>query len=154
MFKKILVPLDLSAMAEAALPLARNLAECYGASLVVLYVHTPPQLQYYGPEMDATMMQVDEITTAEAMAHLHRIVANLRDRGLNATAATLTEVSAADGILNYADHNSIDLIAMSTHGRTGFGRWLLGSVADKVIHGAKMPVLLVRPAEAKAANIW
>jgi nucleotide-binding universal stress UspA family protein len=58
----------------------------------------------------------------------------------------LKEASAvADAILNYAEANGVDLIAMSTHGRSGIGRWLLGSVADRVVHGSQVPVLLVRP---------
>ena len=71
------------------------------------------------------------------------------DRGVKASVVMKEDLTAANAILDYADHNGVDLIAMSTHGRSGIGRWLMGSVADKVVHGAKMPVLLVRPDESK-----
>jgi nucleotide-binding universal stress UspA family protein len=149
MFKKILVPLDSSPMAEAALPLARNLAECYGAEMVVLYVNLPLGMQYYAPEMLATVAELEQTTRVAVNTYIHRTAANLMDRGIKASAVMKDDVTAANAILDYADHNGVDLIAMSTHGRSGIGRWLLGSVADKVVHGAKMPVLLVRPDESK-----
>jgi nucleotide-binding universal stress UspA family protein len=52
---------------------------------------------------------------------------------------------AADGIIDYADRMQAELIAMTTHGRSGIARWLMGSVADKVARGANVPVLLIRP---------
>lgn len=149
MFKKILVPLDSSSMAEAALPLARSLAECFGAELIVLHVNTPLAMQYYAPEMLATVAELEQTARVEANTYLHHTAANLMDRGIKASAVLKDDVTAANAILDYADHNSVDLIAMSTHGRSGIGRWLLGSVADKVVHGAKVPVLLVRPDESK-----
>jgi nucleotide-binding universal stress UspA family protein len=64
-------------------------------------------------------------------------------------ATRVTDGYVAEAILDYAEQNKIDLIAMSTHGRSGVRRMLLGSTADRVVHGAKMPVLLVRPEEAR-----
>ena len=66
-----------------------------------------------------------------------------------AVATSVTDGYVAEAILDFAEQNNIDLIAMSTHGRSGMRRMLLGSTADRVVHGAKMPVLLVRPEEAK-----
>jgi len=54
----------------------------------------------------------------------------------------------AERIIEYANEEDVDLIALSTHGRSGMGRWLFGSVADKVVHGSEKPVLLVRPPTA------
>ena len=149
MFKKILVPLDNSPMAEAALPLARSLAECYGAEIVLLHVNTPLAIQYYAPEMMVTVAELEQNARVEANTYIHHMAANLMDRGIKASAVLKEDLTAANAILDYADHNGVDLIAMSTHGRSGIGRWLLGSEADKVVHGAKMPVLLVRPDESK-----
>jgi nucleotide-binding universal stress UspA family protein len=150
MFKKILVPLDSSSMAEAALPLARNLAECFGAEMVVLHVNTPMVMQYYAPEMLTMVAELEQTARIEANTYIHHTAASLMDRGIKASAVMKDDATAANAILDYADHNGVDLIAMSTHGRSGIGRWLLGSVADKVVHGAKMPVLLVRPDESKS----
>jgi len=149
MFKKILVPLDGSSMAEAALPLARNLAECYGAEMVLLHVNTPLPMQYYAPEIMEAVTEMEQSTRVESNTYIHHTVANLMNRGIKAHAVLMDDNTAADAILDYTEHNGVDLIAMSTHGRSGLGRWLLGSVTDKVIHGAKVPVLLVRPDESK-----
>ncbi len=54
---------------------------------------------------------------------------------------------AADRIIDYAKENAIDLIAMSTHGRSGISRWVFGSVTDKVLHAGDIPVLVVRPSK-------
>ena len=151
MFKKILVPLDGSLMAEAALPLARDLAACDDAQIIVLHVNTPLPAQYYAPEMYSMVVEMEQAARTESNAYLHHILANLLDRGLRASAELVDANTAADAILDYADHYHVDLIAMSTHGRTGVGRWLMGSVADKVVHGAKMAVLFVRPDESKPA---
>lgn len=149
MFTKILVPLDGSAMAEAALPLARDLAERNGAELILLHVNTPLPLRFYGPEMMAPLAEMEQDAQVAANTYIHHTAANLMNRGIKVKSVLQDETTAAGAILDYADHNAVDLIAMSTHGRSGIGRWLLGSVADKVIHGAKMPVLLVRPDESK-----
>lgn len=149
MFTKILVPLDGSNMAEAALPLARDLAERNGAELILLHVNTPLPLRFYGPEMMAPLAEMGQEAQVAANTYIHHTAANLMNRGIKVRTVLQDETTAAGAILDYADHNAVDLIAMSTHGRSGIGRWLLGSVADKVIHGAKMPVLLVRPDESK-----
>jgi nucleotide-binding universal stress UspA family protein len=59
---------------------------------------------------------------------------------------------AAAEIVDYAEVNDVDLIAMSTHGRTGVGRWVFGSVASRVLRGTTKPILLVRPPEARVSG--
>ena len=147
MFKKILVPLDSSKMAETALPLARSLAECYGAEMIIFHVNVPLPTQYYAGGMIATVGELEQLGRVEANTYIHRIVASLMDRGIKASSVSKDDPSTANAILDYTELNAVDLIAMSTHGRSGIGRWLMGSIADKVVHGAKVPVLLVRPDE-------
>ena len=91
------------------------------------------------------MSDIEQSARTAANTYIHQTAAHLEDSGLKARAVLHEELSAADFILTYAEQNGIDLIAMSKHGRAGIGRWLLGSVADRVMNHAKTPVLLVRP---------
>ncbi len=82
------------------------------------------------------------------------MAAQLSKKGI-AAKTLLNEGDAADVILDAAEATGADLIAMTTHGRTGVGRWLMGSVSNKVVHAARTPVLLSRGLahqEAQAAN--
>ena len=144
MFKKILVPLDGSQMAEAALNEVRALAQETAAEMVLVHVNVPIASRYY-PGLLPDVGEIERDMSAESNRYLQRVATTLNDRSIRTSTVQLNDPAVADAILNYADHNNIDLIAMSTHGRSGIGRWLLGSVADRVIHGAKVPVLLVRP---------
>lgn len=142
MYRKILVPLDGSELAEAIIPQARMLAQCSGAEIVLLRVVnvTPPEY----PELDAPLAQsAADSLRAEAQQYLDRMACYLKLNGIKVS-TVLGEGAVADNILNYTDASLVDLIAMATHGRSGLGRWLIGSVADRVVHGAKVPVLLVR----------
>ncbi|MDY6912043.1 MAG: universal stress protein [Chloroflexota bacterium] len=80
---------------------------------------------------------------ASASDYLHNCETMLREEGLSVS-SELRSGSAADQIIAYAETENIDLIAMSTHGRSGIGRWVFGSVADKVLHAGNTPLMLVR----------
>ena len=71
---------------------------------------------------------------------------HLLDQGLNVSTAAVSGF-APDQIIDHAQENGMDLIAMSSHGRTGLGRWVFGSVTDKVVHAGDIPVLVVRAVE-------
>ena len=147
MYKKILVPLDGSALAEAILPHVRAFVECYQAEVVLLYVNPPP---HYA-EAELGPLGVAQITEAiaklhqEKQAYLERTAAGLGALGMSVKPLIRISYPVADTILDVATEVGADLIAMSTHGLSGMSRWLIGSVADKVVHGAKIPVLLIRP---------
>jgi nucleotide-binding universal stress UspA family protein len=128
LIKKILVPLDGSATGEAAITSAATLAKELGAELVLLRVWEP--------------VATFSAHTSQSIAYLDRIGKPMRKGGLKTSSAVATG-SAADQIIDYAEANAIDLIAMSTHGRTGLGRWVFGSVTDKVLHAGDTPVLVV-----------
>ena len=74
---------------------------------------------------------------------MERVAKELGESGLNVR-ADIVEGEAAEGIVEYAEKQGIDLVVMATHGRSGIGRWALGSVADRVIRHSYVPVLLVR----------
>jgi nucleotide-binding universal stress UspA family protein len=147
MFKKILVPLDGSSMAEAVLPYVRRMALEDGAEVELLNVTMLPIPAY---PVDAPL-DFDNVIKQQHEAseqYLKKVVEDIGHDGIKVT-PLISEGPVAEEILSYAESTGADLIAMSTHGRSGISRWLMGSVADKVLHGAKVPVLLIRPNEAK-----
>ena len=131
--RTVLVPLDGSAAAEAVLPYVELLVSRTGARVHLLTV--------IREEKEAS-------AEGEASAYLEGKAGDLRSRSLSCA----TEVVAGDEaqtILAQAEAKAADLIAMSTHGRSGLMRWVLGSVATKVLHGASHPILLVRATEGE-----
>ncbi|BCX05700.1 MAG: universal stress protein [Candidatus Roseilinea sp.] len=158
-YRRILVPLDGSELANTVLPYVHSLATCTGAEVLLLQVVPEP-----APEVIVTRAQfgwerVMSGSIASGSADLARWIehatAAARDR-LDAVATVLAEsgirvettVSVgrpAEAILDMAEHQGADLIAMATHGYGGIRRFLMGSVADRVVRHASAPVLLVRP---------
>ncbi len=145
--RRILIPLDESPFGERIIPLAVAVATLSGAETRLLRV-VPPVLTSSGGrrgELGADSPTVADQLRAEASCYLAGLAA--RTSGLSA-AATHAAVGwpPAVAILADADANGIDLIALETRGRSGLAKVLLGSVADKVVRGAAVPVLLQRPA--------
>ncbi|MBI2957560.1 MAG: universal stress protein [Chloroflexi bacterium] len=152
LFSRALLPLDGSHVGEAALPYAEELAAKMGTELVLLQVL---EFKYvaYGAEVGGYVPYPQEwLNAAEqsARTYLAGIDARLRARGLKVS-WRVESGSAPDTIVQVAEKAKADFIAMSTHGRSGMGRWVMGSVADHVVHNGKMPVILVRarPEERK-----
>jgi nucleotide-binding universal stress UspA family protein len=150
---RILVPLDGSALAQQALPVAAELARATGSELVLLRVVLPfdtvvPALSPLGrPISVAAELVSEELEGARQQLWL---AAQTLDHGDLQVTPIVETGYAADTIVDAALHPHADLIVMATHGRSGVKRWALGSVADKVLHAAKAPVLLVR-AQAELA---
>ncbi len=141
MYKKILVPLDGSELSEKALVHAHAVAKPINAEITLLQVVVFPTRDY-----DVIPMQgaVSDEVIAETKRYLEHVAGDLRRLGLRVTTQVETGF-VADTIIDFAQSHDIDLIVMSTHGRTGPARWLIGSVAERVAHGSKAPVFLVRP---------
>ncbi len=141
--QRILVLLDGSAVAEQVLPSATSVARAFGAGIVLFQV---PIVYFAGSligEWYLPFQGVLETAEQEAQAYLDRVASRLKEQGINVS--TAMQIGAvAESIIGYAEANRIDLIAMCTHGRTGRGRWTLGSVADRVLRASSMPILLVR----------
>ncbi len=148
-FKKILVPLDSSPVAEAILPFVETVAKAFGSSLV-LYHAVPPLLAYPGFETVQPAYTGDLLEEMQKQAHefLTRAGKGLEGRGFEVTLLTSVEL-AVDGILGAAQESGADLIAISTHGRSGIGRAVIGSVADAVVRRAALPCLLFNPTRAR-----
>ncbi len=143
--KRILVPLDASKLGEAAIPWTEALASALGAELVLFQV-VEPERTWTGEVYYATP-QEEESRKISAISYLDGVGKPLKDRGLSVSCAAGLG-SPADQIIDYAKANTIDLIAMCTHGRSGIGRWVFGSVTDKVLHAGDTAVLIARQAKA------
>lgn len=143
MYKKILVPLDGSPLAEAVLPHAEALAKSEHAEIIILRVPNAPVSEFLSRDpMIAEMIHAD--MEKESEEYVHNQVAALEKENIKVTGIT-KDGAVPDTILAVADETHADMIAMSTHGRTGVSRWLMGSVADKIVHHAHIPVMLIHP---------
>jgi len=143
-YKKILVPLDGSEVSEAILPEIEKLASVFRAAVALLYV-VPIPIFPGGIEPIVNYQPITDTLIKDAEAYLRKIEKRLKAKGFTVE-SHLQQGNEAQRILEHAEHEDIDLIAMSTHGRSGVSRWLLGSVAEKVIRHANKPILLVRAA--------
>jgi nucleotide-binding universal stress UspA family protein len=137
MFKRILVPLDGSALAEAVLPQVRELAKALGAELLLLRVTHA----HVFPGVNAVEEEVQVVQKAES--YLAELARRLESEGLSVQTA-VRYGEAAEGILRHITDNQVDLVAMSMHGRSSFSRLVVGSVAAHVVQHTAVPVLLVR----------
>ena len=128
--KRIVVPLDASSVAESVLPVVADLARAGGASIRLLRVEPMP----------------DNCLEAEGLDYLETVAARLGEIPVE---SCVRFGDPLDEILKEADAFDADLIAVTTAGRSGVGRAMLGSVADRVFRRAETPVLLYRPSRAE-----
>ena len=143
MYKKILVPLDGSELAEKALDHAEELAKTYGAEIILFEVI--PLMPIYGsPELVTPLIVDEDKNKNEAVErYLTNLAEEMKTRGHKVTAIVRTGQQVAVEIIDFAKERGVDLIVMCTHGRSGITRWVLGSVAHKVLTRAETPILLI-----------
>lgn len=141
--RRILVPLDGSPVAEQALPAATSVAQALDAEMILFRVPIAHVSGSFTGEWYLPLEGTFETANQIAEAYLDRMAERLRGGGNQVTTAMWTG-GVANAIIEYAEANQIDLIAMCTHGRTGLARWTLGSVADRVLRASHIPLLLVR----------
>jgi nucleotide-binding universal stress UspA family protein len=147
MFKKILVPLDGSELSESALVHVFDIATDYSSlEVILLRVREPLDPNVIGTLDAKIAVELDEAYREEAASYLDGIVEKLKEKGINARAEVLSG-NPADEIIKYSQKNGIDLIIMSTRGRSGISRLVFGSVAEKVIRNSTVPVLIKPPAK-------
>jgi len=142
MYKRMLVPLDGSELAEVAFTYAKELAGRLDLDVVLLHVCVQQECDL-APMHRAYVERAAEIVRRESEEVQQRTGIQSGVRALEARAEVAVG-HPAEEILRYADENDIDLILMATHGRSGVGRWAMGSVADKVLRASIVPVWLVR----------
>jgi len=142
-FQRIVVPLDGSALSEAMLPEAAALARLFGARIFLLSVLSPPfplASPYLPHEAEEEQKRLTRMQSLER--YLEGKVTDLRKREVDAEVKVAADRDPAEAILDHAATVGADLVAMSTRGRGGVARMVVGSVADKVIRGATVPVLV------------
>jgi nucleotide-binding universal stress UspA family protein len=142
---KALLPLDGSEVGEAALPYVEELAVGLRTEVTLLqvvelkYVATGAQPWDYVPYRPEWLEAMEQ----SARAYLAGIEQRLKAKGIVAN-SRIESGASADRIMDVAEHIGADFIAMSTHGRSGVARWAFGSVADRLVHSGKIPLILVR----------
>jgi nucleotide-binding universal stress UspA family protein len=150
MYKKILVPLDGSALAERAIIHAAEIARGTGAELILLEVVQVPLGKVPEAGRSEEEKSIQEVA-AQAKAYLNMIASRVSKEGVKVRTVILE--GAADGaILGFAHDEDVDILVMSTHGRTGLSKALMGSVAEKVMLTTKRPVMLVKPEKIPVAH--
>jgi nucleotide-binding universal stress UspA family protein len=141
MYKRILIPPDGSALAEQALPHAIAQAKGFDAELVLLRVLAHlPSAPLLGK---VARSRAEAFSNAVAREYLELVVVSVQEHDIPVRVVT-AQGSPPVAITGFAEANEVGLIVMSTRGQSGLSRWLMGSVADRVVRGATVPVLLVR----------
>ena len=155
MFERILVCLDGSELAEQILPYATEQALRFNSKLILLQVVNMPSSVYTASvagelpqtgDIIAKQIQTQEV---EARAYLDRVTKSLLKKGMNVEYVVLGPLQPGKAIVKYAQDNAIDLICIATHGRSGLGRVVFGSVADLVLRESGLPILVIKPEETE-----
>ena len=144
MFKKLLVPVDGSPTARAALLTAIDMAKVFGAGLVVVSVYDPFPFIVAGPDYGYAQLQYVDAVKAETQAIVGEARALAEAAGLNVEVQVLDAAKTWRAILDAASSSRADLIVMGSHGRSGLDRLVMGSVAQSVLQHAALPVMVVR----------
>lgn len=144
--KQILVATDFSEPADVAVNYGRDLARAYDATLHVIHV-IENMLAFYGPDIGFAMVDIERNIESAVQRDLDATIAK-RDGGpLKVVTTVKRGSSVANAITEYAAANAIDLIIVGTHGRGAVSRFLMGSVAERLVRSAPCPVLTVRAHE-------
>ena len=143
MYQRILVPLDGSELAECVLPHVGAIADGGGLKeIIFIRAIEPTNLQgAYFSEEDRKRIDTETIKAAET--YMEQLSKRVKYKAANVKTEIVTD-RAADSLSEYASKNNMDLIIIATHGRSGISRWVWGSIADRLLRSACVPVLMVR----------
>jgi nucleotide-binding universal stress UspA family protein len=150
MYRKVLVPLDGSKLAECVLPHLDSLIKGGGVEdTIFVRVPEPVYIPIAGDDVSMhgsleDYQQLESQSRVEAQRYLNNLVSTVRYSGVNIRSEVLIEGKTADRIADYAIEKGVDLIIIATHGRSGVSKWVWGSVADRILRSACVPVLMVR----------
>ncbi len=148
MYKKIVVPLDGSELAECVFPHLETIVKGCQSPEVIVVRTVEPLTVPYGREVAqfTSLEQVEAFEThqkVDAEKYLKEVVARLKKNGVNARAEVVYG-KAGESLGDYVTKNDVDLVIIATHGRSGISRWVWGSVADRLLRSVSVPVLMVR----------
>lgn len=136
--RRFLVPLDGSKLAEQAFEVAADMAQTHGGEIELFTVLDTVVANGFTDFADSEHMAITEAVDA----YMKSVTAERADVPITGQ-HVVSAPNVAEAIVRFAYANDIDMIVMASHGRSGLGRWLLGSVAEKVVRSADMPVLVV-----------
>jgi nucleotide-binding universal stress UspA family protein len=162
MYNRILGPLDGSKLSECSLEHIKSIATGCHVSEVILLMVLEPVVPPFSEtatkqaieEMAKRWREAEKQSKQKVESYLAKVADSLKKEGVavqTVAAPAKTGQSAAEIILDFADNNNVDLIIMSTHGRSGVSRWAFGSVTDRVVRHAKSPVLTISPPGCRAS---
>lgn len=154
MYQKMLVPLDGSSLSEVVFPYAKDLAGRLGLDIILFHVHSSKESETM-PLHQAYIEQKAQVMKRQLRDWQKKIGVGLEGRK-SEVRGELTTGYPPEEIIGCAEENNVDLILMATHGRSGIRRWVLGSVADKVLCVSNIPVWLIRASteESVAYDKW
>jgi nucleotide-binding universal stress UspA family protein len=147
MYETVLVPLDGSERAEEILPHVENLAKCCGAKLIFLRVTEMPPWE--GPETKVYDHLMEQ-TETDAKAYLEDVAKRVQQQGIETETIVCACEVVVHEIMATARRQGADLIAMTSHGRTGLPEAFYGSIAASVLHRIDRPLLIVRSIETES----
>ena len=147
MYKKIMVPLDGSQIAECVIPHIEAIAKKSAAKVELVTVIEPLDIPTRGQIAisDDEIKQIEAAGKKEANKYLDQVSDRLTKAGIKIDTVILSG-KAADRLTRYAVNNGVDLIIMATHGRSGISKLFWGSVAEKILRATDIPVLLIKTA--------
>jgi nucleotide-binding universal stress UspA family protein len=154
MYKKIMVPLDGSTLAECVLPHVNGfITDCQVETIIFVSVVQPEPISYSGASRPANPQhfviinenreRIEKERKSFAVRYLQNVIRELKHDEIKCKADVLVG-TVADRLVDYIIANEIDLVLIATHGRSGISRWVRGSIADKVLRSSSAPVLMVR----------
>jgi len=150
MFNKIMVPLDGSDLAECVFPYVEDIAKIRSSRVEIVTVFEPFEMPSHGGMVfdEENEKEYNEYNKKKAEAYVQQIRDRFKSKGVDTESVVL--VGKVDkNLVDYANDHDFDLIIMATHGRSGVERWIMGSIADKLIHYSTTPVLLIRAMHQK-----
>ena len=156
MYKKIMVPLDGSKLAECVLPHVNQFVTGLKTETIIFVRVIEPAPARYSEIGSTTnphayenirkeVETIEEARKLSARSYLNEVISRVKRNGINFKAYVLVG-PVADKLVDYVDANEIDLVLIATHGRSGISRWVRGSIADRVLRSVRAPVLMVRAA--------
>lgn len=147
MYKKIMVPLDGSELAECVIPHVKAIAGgCSDPEILFVRVVQPFRFMGTGEVIPGgeDLVKIDEDSKAGAKDYLDGLVSRLEFGPANLQTEVIYDTRVAESLADYASRKEVDLIVVATHGRSGISRWVWGSVTDRILHSSCVPILMVR----------
>jgi nucleotide-binding universal stress UspA family protein len=145
MYQKIVVPLDGSELAECVFPHIEGLVKACSVREIVFIRVVVPTRPFHG-DFAITKSEVDKVDSGRknrAEQYLRKILEKLKYEGVKTHAQVLVG-GVSESITEYSANNKIEMIVIATHGRSGVGKFMLGSIADRLLRSSSIPVLMVR----------